>query len=63
MPKELIVREIKEIDKKNDRFRITYMEMENKQNGRKSILKVDEIKYAPDISDDYFTTRYLERDW
>lgn len=35
--------------------------MENHQNGRKSILKVEQIKFNPNIKDEYFTTRYLER--
>ena len=60
--KVLEVKEIKELDKKNHKYRPTYMIMTNKQNGRKSILKVDEIEFNPNIKDDYFTTRYLERE-
>lgn len=60
--KELFVHEIKEVDEKNHKFRIMHMEMENKQNGRKSILKVDQFQYSSDIKDDYFTIRYLERE-
>ncbi len=37
------------------------MIMVNKQNDRKSILKINEIQFSPNVKDDYFTTRYLER--
>lgn len=60
--KELIVKEVKEIDPENHKFRPMHMVMTNVQNGRKSILKVDEIQQRDDIKDDYFTTRYLERE-
>ncbi|MCD4819357.1 MAG: outer membrane lipoprotein-sorting protein [Candidatus Cloacimonetes bacterium] len=60
--KVLEVKEIKELDEKNHKYRPIYMIMVNKQNDRKSILKVDEIQFNPDIKDDYFTTRYLERE-
>jgi len=59
--KELTVHEITELDPANHRCRLTHFEMENKQNGRRSIIKVEEIRFAPDASDEYFTTRYLER--
>ncbi|MCK4525821.1 outer membrane lipoprotein-sorting protein [candidate division WOR-3 bacterium] len=59
--KELIVKEIKELDTKNHKYRPLHMIMTNKQNNRKSILKVNEIKFTPNVKDDYFTTRYLER--
>ena len=59
--KELNVKEIKEIDAKNHKYRYMHMVMSNKQNGRKSIMKVNEIQFNPNVKDDYFTTRYLER--
>lgn len=59
--KELTVKEVKEIDTKNHKYRPMHMIMDNKQNGRKSVLKVDEIQFKPDVKDEYFTTRYLER--
>jgi hypothetical protein len=37
------------------------MVMTNLQNDRKSILKVDKIVFSPDVKDEFFTTRYLER--
>ena len=59
--RELTVKEVKEVDKKNHKYRPMHMIMVNKQNGRKSILKVDEIQFTPNVKDEYFTLRYLER--
>jgi outer membrane lipoprotein-sorting protein len=60
--KELIVKEIKLIDPERMKYRLMEMEMVNKQNGRISKLKVDKIQFNPDVKDEYFTTRYLERE-
>jgi len=60
--KELIIHEIVELDKENNRYRAMHMEMVNHQNGRKSILKSEDLKFVPNVKDDYFTTRYLERE-
>ena len=60
--KELSVGEITEIDPQQHKYRAKLMIMENLQNGRKPILQVDEIVFNPNIDDDYFTTRYLERE-
>ncbi len=59
--KELNVKEIREIDPKDHKYRYIHMVMSNKQNDRKSIMKVNEIQFNPNVKDDYFTTRYLER--
>jgi hypothetical protein len=59
--KELSVKEIRELDSVNHRYRPIHMIMVNKQNDRKSILKINEIQFSPNVKDDYFTTRYLER--
>ncbi len=59
--KELSVKEVKELDPENHKYKPMHMVMINKQNGRKSILKIDEILFNPEIKDEYFTTRYLER--
>jgi len=59
--KELTVEDIKEVDTTNHKYRPMHMIMVNKQNGRKSILMVDEIQFNPNVNDDFFTTRYLER--
>ena len=60
--KELMVHEIRELDPQNHKYRLIHLEMENKQNGRKSILKIDQIIFNPNVKDDFFTTRYLERE-
>jgi len=36
--------------------------MINHQNGRRSVLKNTKLEFNPDISDNYFTLRYLERE-
>ncbi len=59
--KELSVKEIRELDPVNHRYRPIHMIMVNKQNDRKSILKINEIQFNPNVKNDYFTTRYLER--
>ncbi len=59
--KELAIKEVKELDPENHKYRPMHMIMVNKQNGRKSIMKVDKIQFNPNVKDDYFTTRYLER--
>ena len=59
--KELTVGEIKELDTINHKYRILHMEMENKKNGRRAILHTDQIRFNPDVKDDYFTQRYLVR--
>lgn len=60
--KELAVKEVKELDTKNHKYRPMQMIMVNKQNGRKSILMVEKIQFNPNVKDEYFTTRYLERE-
>lgn len=59
--KELTIKEIKELDPENHKYRPINMIMVNKQNDRKSILIMDEIQFNPDVKDEFFTTRYLER--
>lgn len=59
--KELSVEDVKEVDTQNHKYRPTRMVMVNNQNGRKSVLNVDEIQFNPEVKDDFFTTRYLER--
>ena len=59
--KELTILEIKQLDAVNHKYRPIHMVMMNKQNNRKSIMKVEEIRLNPNIGDEYFTTRYLER--
>ena len=60
--KELDVRSIRLLDPDNRKYRATHMVMDNLQNGRSSILKMNQIMYNPEVGDEYFTTRYLERE-
>ncbi len=60
--KELTVHEVRELDAKNKKFRPVHMEMVNKQNDRRSVLKIDEIVLNHNVKESYFTTRYLERE-
>ena len=60
--KELVIHKIKELDTKNHKFRAMHLEMVNHQNGRRSVLVNEELEFNPSVQDDYFTTRYLERD-
>jgi outer membrane lipoprotein-sorting protein len=61
LEKEITVKDIQEVDVKNHKYKALHMVMENKQNGRKSIIKIEKIVFNPDVKDEYFTTRYLER--
>ena len=60
--KELLVKNIKELDPVNHRYRAMNMEMINHQSGRRSVLENTKLEFNPDIKDDYFTLRYLERE-
>ncbi|WP_461637130.1 outer membrane lipoprotein-sorting protein [Labilibaculum euxinus] len=59
--KELTVKSIIEVDKANHKYKMKEMKMVNLLNGRQSISKIDQIQYSPNVSDEYFTTRFLEK--
>lgn len=59
--KELLSSDLKLLDAKNKRYRPLHMEMVNKQNGRRSVFDSEKVNFAPETKDDFFTTRYLER--
>lgn len=59
--KELSVVAVQEVDPAAHRFRAMHMVVVNKQNERRSELKVETFKLRPDAPDEYFTERYLER--
>jgi hypothetical protein len=59
--KELTSKDIKLLDPKKQRYRPMYMEMVNKQNGRRSVFKSEKVLFSPETKDSFFTTRYLER--
>lgn len=59
--KELNSKNIQLLDPKKKRYRTMYMEMVNKQNGRKSVFESEKAALSTNLQDDLFTTRYLER--
>ncbi len=59
--KELTCSGVKEIDPEKHRFRPMRMEMRNKQNGRSSVLQINQLKLRKEIPDKYFTARFLEQ--
>ncbi len=59
--KVMTVKSVIEVDAQNHRYKLKEIEMVNLLNNRKSISAIDQIKFNPDIPDDYFTTRYLEK--
>ena len=61
LEKELTVFDIKEVDPDNHKYMTMHMEMVNKLNNRKSVIKIEKVVFNPNISDEYFSTRYLER--
>ena len=60
--KELTTDDIKLLDPKKHRYRAMHMEMNNKETGRHSIFESVKVEFTPSTKDDYFTTRYLERE-
>lgn len=62
LEKELIIHGIQELDPVNHRYRAENMEMINHQNGRRSALQTEKLEFNPNIDDEYFTVRYLERE-
>lgn len=48
------------LDTEGQKYLATRMEMENLQNGRKSVLTIDKAEFSPGIEDRYFTLDYLE---
>ena len=59
--KELKATGIKLLDPAKKRYRTMRMEMHNHQNGRRSIFDSKQVAFVPTTKDEYFTTRFLER--
>lgn len=49
------------LDEKLHKYMPGEMLMVNVQNGRKSIMKMEDIQFNPNVKDEYFNTRYLEK--
>lgn len=59
--KEMTVKSVIEVDTKNHRYKLKEIEMINLLNKRRSVSTIDQIKFNPNIADDFFTTRFLEK--
>jgi hypothetical protein len=59
--KELLTQDIRLLDKDKNRWRTTRMEMINKQNGRRSVFVTRQVAFKPNTKEEFFTTRFLER--
>ena len=59
--KEMSYSGIKMLDTKNEKYFITHMEITNLQNNRFSIMDMEEVQFNPNVSAEYFTTAFLER--
>ena len=59
--KRMISSDVRELDPAGKKYIATRMEMNNMQNGRKSVMTLDKIQYNPDVKEEYFTLAYLER--
>lgn len=60
--KVLTIEDVKLLDADKEKYRPMLLRMDNVQNGRASVMKVEQIQINPNIQDEYFTTRYLERE-
>ena len=59
--KQMICSDVRQMDKSGMKYLATRMEMNNIQNGRKSVMTMDKIQHNPDVKEEYFTIGYLER--
>lgn len=59
--KTLTAGDITLLDPVHKKYMARQMTIVNKQNGRKSYLKMLQVKFNPDVNPDYFTTTYLRR--
>jgi outer membrane lipoprotein-sorting protein len=54
---------IEEVDKKEHKFQPMRLESENVQSKHKTILTFEHFKANTGVKNDFFTTRFLEKDW
>ncbi len=45
----------------NIKYRPSEMTMKNIRNGRESVKRMDKVVFNPNVKDEYFTPRYLEK--
>lgn len=60
LTKILIIKKVVLLDKEKHKYMATNMVMENKENGRRSIIIIEEMQYNPNVKEEFFTIRYLE---
>jgi uncharacterized protein len=54
--------DIKLMDKERNRWQAMKLEAQNVQTGHKTIIQFENLKVNQGVQDNYFTTRYMERD-
>jgi outer membrane lipoprotein-sorting protein len=59
--KKFSAKKVEKVDAKNNKWQPMYLEAENVQNNHKTILEFKNFKANVGVSDDKFTTRYLEK--
>ncbi len=59
--KILTVKSVIEVDEQNHKYKMKEMEMVNLLNNRKSVMLSEQMKFNPNIPDEYFSSRYLEK--
>ena len=59
--KVMTATDVKLLDQAGSKYLATKMEMENRQNGRKSLMVMDKVQFNPAVKDEYFTVDYLEK--
>lgn len=59
--KVLSSRKIIPLDEENGKFHATEIEITNVQNNRRSVMVFEKLVFSPDVDEEYFTIRYLEK--
>lgn len=59
--KEQTNSDVRLLDAAGQKYQAAEMIMVNVQNGRQSIMRMDQVLFNPNVKDEYFTTRYLEK--
>lgn len=59
--RRLTASDVRRIDPSGTNFMAMRMEMANEENGRRSVMTIDNIRYNPAVKEEYFTVSYLEK--
>lgn len=60
--KEIVYSDLKEVDLANKKWQAMKIEAKNIQTGHKTEIVFENYKLDPNVKDEYFTTRYLEKE-